>query len=79
MHTVTATELSRNLQGVADRINAIQEPLTVIKNSKPLFRVVPLESEVAQGLRELKESKGSPKTVLYHTPEDAIKALEGMA
>jgi prevent-host-death family protein len=79
MNTVTATELSRNLQDVADRVNTVGEPLVVIKNSKPLFRVVPLKSEVAQGLDELRKSNGSSDAMIFDTPEKAIDALSSLA
>jgi prevent-host-death family protein len=73
--TVTATELSRNLQRVAERLNATGEPITVIKNSKPLFRVMPIVSEVDEGLQEWTARKQAPFSIKPQTSDELFDSL----
>ena len=71
MKTLTVTEVARNFSAVMDRVETVQEEIVLIRNNRPVARLVP-EPTAQNALEVLGD--------LYRTMDDATAAslLQGV-
>lgn len=78
--TVSSADFRQNMKRVVDAMNREGTAVTVIRNSKPWFKIEPIverepSDDMLCALEEARAMRNNPNAKTYDSPQDVFAAL----